>query len=88
MNIQDSMFFLLLLVAFLWVIKADIFFMVFGTVILMYFFVMLFFMDPIEVLLRTFEFIVINPVGIIILIIPLVVYLIFQRTKQKKVLER
>jgi hypothetical protein len=45
-------------------------------------------MDPIEVLLRTFEFIVLNPLGIIILIIPLIVYFIFQKTKQKKALER
>jgi hypothetical protein len=78
------MFFLLLLVAFLWVIKADIFFMVFGTVVLMYFLIMLFFMDPLEVLLSTFEFILLNPLGILILIIPLVIYLIFHWSKKRK----
>jgi hypothetical protein len=41
-------------------------------------------MDPIEVLLSTFEFILLNPVGIIILIIPLIIYFIFQWSKKKR----
>jgi hypothetical protein len=42
-------------------------------------------MDPLEILLSTFEFILLNPVGIIILIIPFIIYVIFQWSKKRKI---
>ncbi|MFX1326296.1 MAG: hypothetical protein ACFE8N_15205 [Promethearchaeota archaeon] len=84
MNLLDSVVFLLLLIAFLYVIKADLFFMIFGTVVLLYFLILLFFMDPLEILFATIEFIFLNPFGFIIIFIPLVTYIFLQKLKKKK----
>lgn len=77
MNFLNSLLFLLLLLAFLWTIKADLFFMIFGTVILLYFITQMFFMDPLEILFSVGEFFLLNPFGVFILFIPLMIYGIY-----------
>ncbi|MBY8992343.1 MAG: hypothetical protein KGD58_16475 [Candidatus Lokiarchaeota archaeon] len=81
MNFEDSLVFLLFLIAFLWGIKADIFFMIFGTVVLIYVLVLLFFMDPIEILIDTIEFVFFNPFGLLVVCVPLFFYGILQFLK-------
>lgn len=68
----------MLLLAFLWTIKADIFFMIFGTVILLYFLFQLFFVDPLEIVFSVGEFFLINPFSVLILFIPLIIHGIHQ----------
>jgi hypothetical protein len=81
MNFENSMLFLLLLIAFLWGIKADILFMIFGTVVLIYVLVLLFFQDPIEILIDTIEFVFFNPFGLLVVCVPLFFYGILQFLK-------
>ena len=74
MNLQNSLLFLFLLVSFLWVLKADLIFMIFGTAVLIYIMIQLFFMDPVEIIISTGQFFLINPFGILILFIPLIIH--------------
>lgn len=83
MDFLNSLLFLLLLLAFVWIIKADLFFMIFGTVILLYFIIQMLFMDPLEVLFSIGGFLLLNPFGFIILFVPLLVYGIFQGLRKK-----
>jgi hypothetical protein len=87
MDIQLSLIFLLLIVAFLWDAKADLFFMAFGTAVLLYMLVQFFLMEPIDVLINTLNYMFLNPLGIITLFLPLLIYGIrysLKRVKNKK----
>lgn len=92
MKFLDAVLFLIFLLVLLWSIKSDLFFMLFGTAVLLYFIIQLFFMDPLEILLSLVEFIFLNPLGFIILFIPLVISIIdyirkkIKSKKNKKVL--
>jgi hypothetical protein len=74
MDIQFSLIFLLLIVAFLWDAKADLFFMAFGTAVLLYLLIQYFFMEPIDVLVATLNYMFLNPLGILTLFVPLLIY--------------
>lgn len=73
MDFINSLLFLLLLLLLIWTIKADFFFMVLGTVILLYFLFQLFFMDPLEIIFSIRDYFLINPSGVLILFIPLII---------------
>ncbi|KKM79972.1 hypothetical protein LCGC14_1344560 [marine sediment metagenome] len=73
MNSLDSFLFLLLVLNFLWLIKADIFFIVFGIVVLLYIITQSFFLDPLEIIFTIGQFILANPLGFLILFIPLII---------------
>ncbi|MFX1419324.1 MAG: hypothetical protein ACFE9N_10430 [Promethearchaeota archaeon] len=83
MDFVNSLFFLLLILALLWVIKLDLFFMVFGTVVLLYFIIQLFFMDPIEIFFSIGSFFLLNPFGVLILFVPLIIYALNLGLKKK-----
>ena len=74
MDIQFSVLFLLLIIAFLWDAKADLFFFAFGTAVLLYMLIQYFIMDPLDVLLSTLNYLFLNPLGIMTLLIPLLIY--------------
>lgn len=84
MNPQNSMLFLLMLIILLWGIKADIFFMLLGTVVLLYVLTLLFFINPLEVFITTIEFVFFNPTGLLIILIPLIFYGILQLFKKRR----
>ena len=84
MNIENSLFFLLIIISFIWVIKADFFFMIFGTVILLYFLILLFFMEPFDIIISAGHFFLLNPFGVLILFIPLIIHGIHQGIRKLK----
>jgi hypothetical protein len=57
--------------------------MVFGTVVLLYFIIQLFFMDPIEIIFSIGRFFLLNPIGLLILFVPLIIYALNQGLKKK-----
>jgi hypothetical protein len=73
MQFLDSLLFLLILLVLLWSIKADLFFVVFGFAILLFFLIELFFMQPLEILLSIINFMFLNPTGFILLFIPFII---------------
>jgi hypothetical protein len=87
MNFLNSLLFLGLLLSFFWIIKADLFFMIFGMALLLYFVINSFFVDPFEILFTIGQFIFTQPLGLLILFIPLIIYGIdkgIQKLKPKK----
>jgi hypothetical protein len=84
MNLLNSMLFLLLLLGFFWIIKADLFFMVFGTVVMLYFIIQSLFVDPLSVIFAIGQFILTNPFGLLILFIPLLLYGLDQRIRKMR----
>lgn len=83
MNFLNSLVFLGLLLSFFWIIKADLFFMIFGIVLLLYFVISSFFVDPLEILFSIGQFIFTHPLGILILFIPLLIYEIDQGIQKR-----
>ncbi len=73
MDFVQSVIFLFLIVLFLSMLKSNIFLLVFGAVIFIYFILQLFSFDPIEILTITMNNILINPLGLVLLIIPLTI---------------
>lgn len=73
MEFLDSLFFLIILLVLLWSVKADLFFVVFGFAVLIYFLFQLFFIDPLEILFSIASFLLLNPAGFILLFIPSII---------------
>lgn len=73
MDFVQSVIFLFLIVLFLSMLKSNIFLLVFGSTIFIYFILQLFSFDPIEILTIAMNDILINPVGLVLLIIPLTI---------------
>jgi len=68
------MFFLFVLLILLWTIKADIFFLLFVVVVFIYFILKMLAQDPIEILLSLGDFLLMNPLGFLLILAPLVIY--------------
>jgi len=73
MDFFNALIFLLILLILLVSIKADFFFMIFGLVILIFFVISLFFMSPFEIIISVMSFIILNPAGILLLFVPLII---------------
>lgn len=69
----DLIFFLVLLLALIWSIKADLLFMILGTVIVIFLIFQLFLINPLEVFTFLLLFVFSNPLGLLIALIPLIV---------------
>ncbi|MFX1316403.1 MAG: hypothetical protein ACFE9T_11105 [Promethearchaeota archaeon] len=74
MEFIDSLLFLFVLLLFLWAIKADFFFIIFGIATFLYFIIILFYSNPVEIMLAVIYFIFMNPLGLILVFIPLILY--------------
>lgn len=84
MNFLNSLFFLIVLLFLVWNIKAELFYMIFGIFVFLYIISLLFLVDPLEIIIRTLLFMCFNPLGIITLFIPIIIYGIHQSIKKIK----
>jgi len=80
----DLIFFLVLLLALIWSIKADLLFMILGTVIVIFLIFQLFLINPLEVFTSLLLFVFSNPLGLLIALIPLIVASINYLTKKRR----
>jgi len=69
----DLIFFLILLLALIWAIKADLLFMILGITIILFLIFQLFLINPLDVFSSLLLFIISNPLGLLIALIPLIV---------------
>lgn len=83
MEFLDSLLFILILLILLWTIKADFFFIIFGIASFLYFLIVLFSYNPLEIILSIFNFIFSNPLGLVIFFIPIIIYSIAKNIKKK-----
>lgn len=73
MEFLDALLFLVILLVIIWSVKADFFLVIFGFAILFFFLIQLFFMNPVDILIAIGSFIILNPLGFVLLFIPLVI---------------
>jgi hypothetical protein len=78
MEFYDSILFVFFILILLWVIKADFFFLIFGIAAFLYFLILLFAENPLIIIVSTLQFIISNPLGIILIFIPLFLYVIMK----------
>ncbi len=82
MDFFNALIFLLILLILLVSIKADFFFLIFGLVLLIFFVISLFFMSPLEIISSVISFIVLNPIGLVLLFVPLIISLLSKFLKK------
>jgi hypothetical protein len=78
MDFTDSVIFLFFLLLYLSTIKSNTFFFIFGAAIYLFLLIQLFFFDPLEILLSLSNYFLFNPLGFVLLLIPVVINLIYQ----------
>ena len=81
MNFTESILFLLIIVLFSSALKSNTFFIVLGAAIYLFFILQLASFNPIEILEAIANHIVFNPLGLLILFIPLILNAFFDFLK-------
>jgi len=77
-----SILFLIFLLILLWNVKSDFFFILFSIAVFLYIILMLLIKNPLKILDETILFISSNPLGLIILILPLGLYAFYSYFKK------
>ena len=87
MRFADSIIFLIIIILFISSVKSNFFLIVFGSAIFMFFIFHLLSFSTLEILTSVIHYIIFNPIGFLILSIPVVIdtfYRVFKKIKQKK----
>lgn len=88
MEFYDSILFIFFILILLWVIKADFFFLIFGIAAFIYFLILLFVEDPLTIIISMIEFVFFNPLGLILIFIPLIIYILIKMIRRPPHLKR
>lgn len=84
MNLNESILFVFFILILLWIIKADFLFIILGIAAFLFFLIILFSEDPLEITFAILNFLFLNPLGLLIIFIPLILYLIKEGLKKRK----
>ncbi|MHA1252278.1 MAG: hypothetical protein ACTSRP_20000 [Candidatus Helarchaeota archaeon] len=76
MGLIASLLFLIIALVFLWILKADFLFIVFGMAFFFYFILNIIIANPYGIIREIIDIIVSNPLSLIILLIPLLLFII------------
>lgn len=82
MNLDESIFFILFILILLWFIKADFFFIILGIAAFLFFLIIYFSKSPLEIILSILNFLFLNPLGLLLIFIPLILYLVREQIKK------
>ncbi len=82
MELFDSILFIFFILILLWVIKADFLFIILGIAAFLYFLIMLFSENPLEITFSILNFILLNPLGSFLIFIPLILYVLKESMKK------
>lgn len=82
MEYIESFFFLILLVVYISVLKANTLFIVFGAAIYIFVMMQLLYLDPLEILLDFVHNIAVSPFGFLLLLFPLIINSIYSSIKK------
>ena len=77
-----SILFLVFLLILLWNVKSDFFFILFSIAVFLYIIIRLLIKNPLKIIDETILFIISNPLGLIILILPLGLYALYSYFKK------
>jgi len=76
MELFDSILFIFFILILLWVIKADFLFIILGIAAFLYFLIILFSENPLEITFSILNFILLNPLGLFLIFVPLILYIL------------
>ena len=74
MDITEAIPFLFMIMAFLWLIKADFFFILFGVAVYLFLIIFLFVSNPVESLFQIGDNIILNPITLVLFIVPFIAF--------------
>lgn len=84
MNLNESILFVFFILILLWIIKADFLFIILGIAAFLFFLIILFSENPLEITIAILNFLFLNPLGLLIIFTPLILYLIKEGLKKRK----
>ena len=82
MEFIDSVIFLFFLLIYLSTVKSNTFFFIFGAAIYLFLLIQLFFFDPLEIIFSLTNYFLLNPLGFVFLLIPLIINVLYQGVKK------
>ncbi len=82
MELLESFFFLFIILIFLTTVKSNTFLIIFGASIYLFFLLQLFAFDFIGILINFLNYVLTNPMGLLILPIPLIIDVIHRYLKK------
>ncbi len=88
MEFLDSILFVFFILILLWLIKADFLFIILGIAAFLYFLLILFSENPLGITLSILNFLFLNPLGLLIIFIPLIIYLLREGVKKYRIQKR
>ncbi len=83
MELEIAVLFIIFIILILWEIKADFVLLIFGFAAYLFLLFYIGVSDPIGSLISIIEFLIFNPLGLILLIIPMGIYSIKKYSKKK-----
>ncbi|MFX1588786.1 MAG: hypothetical protein ACFFC1_11565 [Promethearchaeota archaeon] len=84
MELEIAVLFIVFIILILWEIKADFVLLIFGFAAYLFLLFYIGISDPIESIVSMIEFLIFNPLGLILLIIPVGIYSIKKYYKKKR----
>lgn len=82
MELFDTILFIFFILILLWVIKADFLFIILGIAAFLYFLIILFSENPLAVTFSILNFILLNPLGLLLIFTPLILYVLKEGMKR------
>ncbi len=82
MQLEDAINFLFIIMMFLWLIKADLFFIIFGATVYLFIVFFIFAINPFRSGTLIINDLLINPTYLILPFIPLFIYIVFNTIKK------
>ncbi len=83
MEYLSAIFFFLVLLGFLWKMKADYLFVLFSVAVYLFLIFYIFKYNPSDLLLSVLNLFLVNPYGLLILVAPLVINYIYKQIKRR-----
>lgn len=81
MQFLGALIFLIFLLILLWYVKADFFFILFGIAVYFYILLRIFSIRPFDVFDSVAEFVIAYPIGLFLLVLPIIIYILYNFIK-------
>lgn len=82
MEFFDSVLFIFFILILLWLIKADFLFLILGIAAFLYFLIILFSENPLQITFSILNFLFMNPLGLFLIFVPLILYILKEGVKK------
>ncbi|MFX1374582.1 MAG: hypothetical protein ACFFA0_02110 [Promethearchaeota archaeon] len=83
MEVEIAILFILFIILILWEIKADFVLLIFGFAAYLFLLFYIATSDPLEIMISILDFFIFNPLGLLLLIIPVGIFGIYKYFKKK-----